>query len=208
MPLIHTIQTATGAKVGIWRITEPEEFFTGEVRVEREVHHPHKRLQHLAARYLLHVLEPSFPLDRIRISASGKPYLPGHSFFFSLSHSGDYAASIVSGEGPSGVDVERISSKAERVKHKFLRPEELSFISPSEPLAHLTLCWCVKEAVFKWYGGPGIDFREDIRLAPFPLLESGSLQAAFRHGALGHRLTVEYTRRESYQLAWVTGHPA
>ena len=34
---------------------------------------------------------------------------------------------------------------------------------------HLTLLWCCKEAVFKWYGSGGIDFKDNIHLKPIEL---------------------------------------
>jgi len=203
MPLIHTIQAAAGAKVAIWNIKEPEEFFSERVQVERVVHHPHKRLQHLAARYLLEVLEPSFPTRNIRVSTAGKPYLPGNSCYFSLAHSGDYAVAILSTQGPVGIDVEKVSTKIERIAHKFLRPEELAFISPEDRINHLTLCWCAKETIVKWYGKGGIDFRENIRLAPFSVSSKGVMQASFSKDGHTSLLSLQYLGESGYQLAWL-----
>lgn len=205
MPLVRTIQTAAGAKIAIWRITEPEEFFRERVRVEGAVHHRAKRLQHLAARYLLEELEASFPTRSIRVSGAGKPYLPDDSFHFSLSHSGDFAVAIVGRQGAVGIDVEKITPKVERVAAKFLRPEELAFISQEHRRDHLTLCWCIKETAIKWFGKGGVDFRENVRLTPFPLSIEGMTWATFHKEGSAIRIPVGYLRMDGYQLAWTPG---
>ena len=68
MPLVyqHTINSAT--KVGLWHIEEGEDFFLERVPLKRDVSHPHKRLQHLAGRYLLPTLFEDFPLSEILIT--------------------------------------------------------------------------------------------------------------------------------------------
>jgi len=55
----HTINATT--KLGIWQIEEEESFFLAKVPLQRNITHPHKRLQHLAGRYLLQYLFPDFP---------------------------------------------------------------------------------------------------------------------------------------------------
>ena len=67
----HNINEST--KLGIWKIEEPEEFFLAEVPLNRAITHPHKRLQHLAGRYLLKYLFPDFPYTEIVIADTRKP---------------------------------------------------------------------------------------------------------------------------------------
>lgn len=203
MPLIHAIQTGAGAKLAIWYITEPEEFFRSRVDVERVVHHPHKRLQHLAARYLLTELEPDFPTAEIRVTKAGKPYLPGHRFHFSLAHSGEYAAAILSTSHLVGIDIELISPKIERVASRFLDLDELAFLSETQRTAHLTLCWCAKEAVVKWYGAGGVDFRENIHLDPFSPETAGRINGRFCKDRVSATLSLDYMQQRRYQVAWL-----
>ncbi len=125
MPIFfqHTINEFT--RLGIWKIEETEEFFKGNVPQHRDVTHPHKRLQHLAGRFLLQFLFPDFPYELIRIADTRKPYLPGEQYHFSISHCGDYAAAIVSKNNRVGIDIEIPVPKIERVKNKFLNEEEM-----------------------------------------------------------------------------------
>ena len=96
MPVFFQQQINENTRLGIWKIEETEDFFKGNVPLHRDVTHPHKRLQHLAGRFLLQFLFPGFPYELIQIADTRKPFLPGEEFHFSISHCGDYAAAIVS----------------------------------------------------------------------------------------------------------------
>lgn len=172
MPLFFQQQLDADTRLGIWKIGEEAAFFEREVVGQRQVTHPHKALQHLAGRYLLRLLYPDFPLSAIRIADTRKPFLEDERYHFSLSHAGDYAAALVSRTKRVGVDVEEVSAKVERVQHKFITQEEADVLqagtggAPRE-VSHqqlVTLAWSVKEAVFKWYGLGGVDFRAHIEL--------------------------------------------
>ncbi|HVX51137.1 MAG TPA: hypothetical protein VHB48_13310, partial [Chitinophagaceae bacterium] len=95
MPLFYQHNINQTTRLGIWKIEEPEGFFAG-VPLQRTITHPHKRLQHLAARWLLQHLFPDFPYSEIIIADTRKPYLPDEQYHFSISHTGDYAAAVVS----------------------------------------------------------------------------------------------------------------
>ena len=120
MPLVYQQNINESTKLGVWHITEPEDFYLEHVPLQREISHPNKRLQHLAARYLLKELYPNFPYELIRIADTKKPFLEDETYHFSISHCGSYAAVIVSTDHRVGVDVELITPKVEKVKHKFL----------------------------------------------------------------------------------------
>ncbi|MBP9606483.1 MAG: 4-phosphopantetheinyl transferase, partial [Ferruginibacter sp.] len=106
MPLVYQQNINDDTKLGLWRIEEPENFFLQFVPLQKKITHPHKRLQHLAGRFLLRKLFPHFPLKLIKIAETRKPFLPGEQYHFSISHCGDYAAVIVSSKYRVGVDVE------------------------------------------------------------------------------------------------------
>ena len=101
-----TSNQRTTRRLGIWKIEETEEFFKGNVPQHRDVTHPHKRLQHLAGRFLLQFLFPDFPYELIQIADTRKPFLPDEQYHFSISHCGDYAAAIVSKDKRVGIDIE------------------------------------------------------------------------------------------------------
>ena len=209
MPLIRTIQMDQGTRLGVWKIGEQEHesFFRSRVNISPEIHHPHKRLQHFAGRYLLLELFPDFPIKEIRVMNSRKPVLQCNSFHFSISHCRDYVAAIVSKKAAVGIDIEAMQPKIEKVAHKFLRPEERAFMDPHHTLAHKTICWSAKEAVYKWYGLGSIDFKEHIQLEPFLFQPAGFISCNFNRLDTNARLYLQYYIMEGEEgmcLAWTT----
>ncbi|MBX3253167.1 MAG: 4'-phosphopantetheinyl transferase superfamily protein [Chitinophagaceae bacterium] len=211
MPLFYQHNINESTKLGVWRIEEPEIFFLQQVSLQREITHPHKRLQHLAGRYLLKFLFPGFPHELIEIAGTRKPYLPNEMYHFSISHCGDYAAAIVSTSRRVGIDIEIPTSKVERVRHKFLHAVEWEGVEKSslydaagERMKKLTLLWSAKEAVFKWYGNGEIDFSEHIRLQTEQLMISGEgiIDASFLKQAPIH-LRLPFRLFDRLCLVWV-----
>jgi phosphopantetheine--protein transferase-like protein len=166
MPLFYHANINEATKIAVWHIAEPESFFLKKVPLSNTITHWHKRLQHLAGRYLLQELFPVFPYHLIEIADTRRPFLPNEEYHFSISHCGDYAAVIVSTSSRVGIDIELISPKVERIKHKFLSEEEMKFDSqpPGTSSKLLTLLWSCKEAAFKWYGNGEVDFKKHIHL--------------------------------------------
>jgi 4'-phosphopantetheinyl transferase EntD len=201
MPLFYQHNINEHTRLGIWRIEEGEGFFLEKVPLKRDVSHPHKRLQHLAGRFLLPGLFADFPLEEIVIADTRKPYLENEKYHFSISHCGQFAAAIVSDSFRVGVDIEMVTEKIKRIQHKFLFRDEykladtewqkISGNKSEEDL--LTLLWSSKEAIFKWYSLGNIDFRENMRLSdrivrqdeeefilPFEFNKSGPIRVQIR----------------------------
>ena len=202
MPLFYQHIVNEHTKLAVWYIREEDRFFLEKVPLQREVSHPHKKLQHLAARYLLEILQPGFPFHLIEITDSRKPLLSSKEFHFSVSHCGDYAAAIVSDIHCVGIDVELITPRVERVKNKFLSDRELT-LSPESGNRFLTLCWSAKEAIYKWYGKGRVDFKSNIILDRLSRQNNqGLLEAHFEKGKRTD-LKVEYRFFENLCVAWV-----
>ena len=163
MPLFFRKDIDAETRLGIWKIEEGEDFYKNLVPQHRDVTHPHKRLQHLAGRFLLKYLFPYFPSHLIQIADTRKPFLVDEAFHFSISHCGDYAAAIVSRSCRVGVDIEIPAEKAQRIQHKFISNAEFENIAPVT-LVDFTQIWSAKEAVFKWYGQGEVDFKQHIQL--------------------------------------------
>lgn len=217
MPIIYQHNINEHTKLAVWHITEPESFFLQRVPLKKEVSHPHKRLQHLAGRYLLPALFPGFPLDAIRVADTRRPFLEDEQYHFSISHCDDYAAAIVSTTQRVGVDIESITPRIERVRHKFVTAEEWNFLSSGfgssgvrgareQGQGHpgfehrtlnfgtpelLTLLWSAKEVIFKWYGSGQLDFKTHMLLnGPLTTGEDGLMTMPFI-----------FSRREQISLA-------
>ena len=199
MPIFFQHQINETTRLGIWKIEEAEEFFKANVPQHRDVTHPHKRLQHLAGRFLLQYLFPDFPYELIKIADTRKPFLPEEQYHFSISHCGDYAAAIVSKDRRVGVDIEIPVDKIIRVRDKFLSPDEVASFG-SLDIDQLTMCWSAKEAVFKWDGEGGVDFRQQIHLQK-SANNTNQINCTFTKGKQV-KLTIELRRLKYIVLAW------
>ena len=204
MPIFFQQQINDNTRLGIWKIEETEDFFRSNVPQHRDVTHPHKRLQHLAGRFLLQYLVPAFPYELIQIADTRKPFLPNEQYHFSISHCGDYAAAIVSKKSRVGIDIEIPVEKISKIMHKFLSPgehETFNLIQPDKnKIPFATLLWSAKEAVFKWYGDGGVDFRKDIRLQK----QNEVTEMIYCHFLRGNSdLNINYRRFDHLVLAWV-----
>ena len=175
MPLIYEQQINHATKIGVWHIIEEENFFLEHVPLQRNITHPHKRLQHLAGRYLLRELFPEFPLSLIIIADTRKPFLEDDAFHFSISHCGNYAAAIVSTQNRVGVDIEIPHAKIEKIQHKFLSEKEKILLNKTDGnnIKMLTMAWSIKEAMFKWYGTGQVDFIEDMNISTINKTDAG-----------------------------------
>ena len=209
MPLFYQHNINDTTKLMVWHITENEEFFLSKVSITNKVMHPHKRLQHLAGRYLLHLLHPEFPFHLIEIAESKKPLLRNGELHFSISHCGDYAAVIVSKNEQVGIDVELITPKIELVKDKFLTEYELKLSAtiPDESNAMnykvLTLFWSSKEAIYKWYGKGALSFKRNIGMDElFFKNEEGFINAHFIKDKK-IELKIEFKFFDKLCLAWI-----
>jgi phosphopantetheinyl transferase len=216
MPLFYQQDINETTRLGVWQITEDESFFLEKVPLSREITHPHKRLQHLAGRYLLQFLFPEFPYDLIRIADTRKPYLEDEAYHFSISHCGNTAAALVSSSYRVGVDVEESTPKISRVLHKFLHPIELAWLNeqsglstqvfiddPLSPYLLPTLLWSAKESVYKWYGSGQIDFSEHIRLRPFAFNSNGIIPGDFCKPPALMSFPIQYKIFGNLCLSWV-----
>lgn len=226
MPIFFQKDIDEATRLAIWKIEEEESFFLQRVPLQREITHPHKRLQHLAGRYLLRYLFADFPISLIKIADTRKPFLEDEAYHFSISHCGGYAAAIVSKSKRVGIDIEQPTPKVEMIKHKFLHEEELNWQeemgneqlvtgsgqeaivskefnqSANQPINKLTLLWSCKEAIFKWWSYGAVDFSEMIRLQPFTLQPEGMIEGAFIAEET-YPLQLHYKIFDGLCLAWV-----
>lgn len=125
----------------------------------------------------------------IRHEPNGKPFVSLKNIEISVSHSFNIYAISLSRQR-HGMDIEQWGKKALRVREKFLSQEEEPLLSAFVTLTReqaATLLWSAKEAVFKAYDYPGLDFKDDINL----WIKGKSLQAQLTK--YGKKAEIEYT---------------
>jgi len=113
----------------------------------------------IAAKHSLETLlhqerDQRLPLSALSIlpDEHGRPLVEGMNTppAVSISHSGNYAAALASQDRQCGVDVQKISSKLEKVAQRFTSKQEMSLFSDNNnPLENLAIIWTTKEAIKK-----------------------------------------------------------
>ncbi len=209
MPLLLQKNIGAQTKLAVWKIEEPEAFFSETVHLNQEIKHPHKRLQHLAGRYILSLLFADFPFREILVNKAGKPYLLSNQYQFSVSHCADYAAAIISAEKQCGIDIELFSFKTELVKHKYLSYDELFYLDSLQKKQDLfpnqyalyTICWCAKEAVYKWWGKGKIDFKKNMQIQNIDI-ENQCIEVSFAAASFEVLLSINMVLFQQLSIVW------
>ena len=201
MPLVYQQNINAVTKIGVWHITEGEDYFLQQVPLQRTITHWHKRLQHLAGRLLLKELYPNFPVALIQIADTRKPYLENEPYHFSISHCADYAAVIVSKAFRVGVDVESKTAKIAGIIPKFLTAEECFLLPHGAINETATLFWSVKESIYKWNSRAGVDFKKHIAIRSI----SGDANQGIVHCMFNDavKLEVHFLHFNDNYLTWV-----
>ncbi len=210
MPLVYQQNINDETKIAVWHITETANFFLTHVPLQREISHPHKRLQHLAGRYLLKELYPDFPYELIKIAGTRKPFLENEAYHFSISHCGNYAAVIVSSQYRTGIDIEFFNEKLEKIKHKFLNANEGTLLQKTAGshasvfnVQLLIAAWSFKEAVYKWYGNGELDFKQHIHIENISFNEKeGKAHCRFLKN-VNVELLVHFIFFEDNCISWI-----
>jgi phosphopantetheinyl transferase (holo-ACP synthase) len=209
MPLVYQHTINNHSRLAVWKIEEPPYFFQEKTGLTVPAIHPVKQLQFMASRFLLSYIEPGFAHEEVRISKSGKPFLPNSPTRFSISHCGNYAAAIISEKSETGIDVEIITPKATKLTAKYLSDTELDLLpkTTDQILLHKfsTLCWSVKETMYKWDGIGGVDFKKHLEIKELPDTHCGIIKAVLKKDKLAE-LKIHYKIIGELILTWVM-HP-
>ena len=88
----------------------------------------------------------------IKYHENGKPYVEDEDLFFSLSHSGEYAACVTSSK-PVGIDIQQIVEIKDRTLSRFCTANELEYLRLSnDSKLDAIRFWALKESYLKASG--------------------------------------------------------
>ena len=170
MPIIDDLTLSPKTRVIIWEIDESIQDLESELilsedslkLLNQKKLDVHKK-QFLAIRNIFKLL--SIEDKEVKYDKAGRPIFSQNKTL-SISHSGNYAAVIISSHSV-GIDIEKISDKAIKIKDKFLQIE-LNY--PQELNNQISLVyWNIKESIYKAVGITGIDFKKNILALPLDI---------------------------------------
>lgn len=101
---------------------------------------------------------------KVAYAATGEPIFEGLEGSLSVSHCRGYVALARSHEGRCGIDIERLDRKFETIEDKYISSAERALAEGVDTVDFRAATWCAKEAVYKYLGREGVDFRRDMQV--------------------------------------------
>ncbi|PJB13998.1 MAG: hypothetical protein CO118_10890 [Flavobacteriales bacterium CG_4_9_14_3_um_filter_32_8] len=201
MPIYEIKNTSIPTKIGVWKITETTEELIESLENKGfdttnllETKNQQRLKQWLATRLLLIEF---FENVTIIYDDFGKPHLD-NNWFISISHSNEFVAISLNKEKSCGIDIEKISNKVERIKHKFLNPSDLKTVTS---LSDLTIYWAAKEALYKYYGQKEVLFIEHLFIENFSK-NSNSFKGKIKMSNFKLELNMSWEKIDEYILVY------
>jgi phosphopantetheinyl transferase len=150
-------------------------------------------------KYLLQKKFPNQPT--LNYDIHGKPYLENSSEFISISHSHNLLALAISSNNVA-IDIEIISDKAEKVKHKFLSEKELTETINCHSIVY-TIYWSAKEVLYKLNGKKGFSLKNDFTVLPFIFDQNGGeLKGLVKVSELKNEIRMLYFIKDNFVIVY------
>ncbi|MDR2810922.1 MAG: 4'-phosphopantetheinyl transferase superfamily protein [Tannerellaceae bacterium] len=191
---------------GVWKIEESSaELLSLLMRrdyplLPEDIRTEKRKQEWLAVRVLLkELLGRETP---VAYREDGAPYLPEIHIHLSISHTQGFAAVILNEQSPTGIDIEYLHPRIQKVRSRFMRPEEESMIDAQHETEHLLLCWCAKETLFKLMGAREVDFRTHLHIQPFAYKASGAILAAETRTPRSASYVLNYMVNKYFAMTW------
>ncbi len=172
MPLVFKKDFYPDIKLGVWRMDEDIEFFESNLDLyeeeldEIEPLTSKKKFEWLCSRYLLHILSGRKLRGPCIKDQYGKPYLKDSEYYISISHSFNMCA-VIASKNSIGVDIQKLVTKIERIKDKFIRSDENTAQQSEHHLEKLHIYWGAKESIYKAYGKKNLNFKDHMKILDF-----------------------------------------
>lgn len=155
MPVVLHRNIKPNTQLAVWKMSETlEELLHIGIVLSENTKSEKRQKEWICSRLLLDSIVPN---TKISYNKHGAPVLSDGSVI-SISHSHDYCAILLS-KHIAAIDLELISTKADRLKGQFITKEEEKFITKSE---RSTLLWCAKECLFKIHQQGNLNFKKDL----------------------------------------------
>ena len=212
MPLHYDKKINEHARVILWRIKEPVDWFLTQLHLDEEETRKYtefrtdlRRVHWLAYRHILKNVVNKGGNIRVRYDENSKPFIDLSDDHISVSHSGEYAAVIISHQHPVGIDIERVSPRLHKIADKFISHEETGKDLARMTTGELCLHWSAKEALYKLYGKRNLDFREHLRVLDPPARQQGLFTGLISNGGKESLCELFSKKVEDYVLVYAIG---
>ena len=188
MPIILHRNIDFNTQISIWKMSETiEDLLKSGLVIPENIKSNKRKKEWICSRLLLQKLSPN---ASIKYNQFGAPIL-SNGKAVSISHSKDYCVILISLQ-TAAVDIEFVSTKANRLKDQFISKEEKGLIKKSEIY---TLIWCAKECLFKIHQKGKLNFKEDLIINK---IEHSSINTSIKKT----KYKLHYEKFEDYFLVY------
>ncbi len=199
MPLIKKKNITPTIYLAVWEISETldellDDFIINENEIEsyKAITNEGRKKQWLVSRKLLFELSNKSDLW-IAHDDNRKPVLNDEHLSISISHTQNYVAILLGENIHLGIDIEKLTPRIHKIRHKFCSQDENEFLNNDENLLQrLYVIWSAKEALFKMYGKGNLDFRKNLHIQPFEFSPPGTLKTFIRCHTLDAEIDLFY----------------
>jgi len=213
MPLIKKNTIASNIHLAVWEISESlDELLRDFVINENEIvafdsiTNEGRKKQWLVTRKLLFELTND-PNLWITHDDNRKPILNDEQLGISISHTSNYVAILLGKNIKLGIDIEKLTPRIFKIKHKFCSKTENNYLADDESLlTRLYIIWSAKESLYKMYGKGNLDFRKNLYIHPFEFNPPGALKAHIKCNDLDAEVELYYDQIEDHVLVYGMNH--
>lgn len=198
MPIVYKEEDGASTLL-LWRIDEtPEQLYAQAAPADRlscvRFTDEARRCEHLAWRAALRTVLPG---AEVEYDGNGAPRIVGGNVFVSASHTRGIAAVLLS-DKKCAVDIEDTGRELSGVSRRYLSEHE-ALLPESHRDGFNTAVWGAKEALYKYSGRRGLDFRKDIAITTTDL-DGGLMRGCITQA---DETDIRLLHWESYLVAYI-----
>ena len=208
MPLLEHRNLSDHSEYGQWLIKETSDWFLERLNLHESEKDQldslkgRRKLEWLAARWLLHLMSGRLDRTACLKDPYGKPYLVDSSYHISMSHSNNRVAVIASPK-VVGIDIQKIVPKIKRIAHKFMSKKERESLYGQRDVEFMHLYWGAKECLYKGYGRKDLDFKKHLLVQSFPRSgRTGKTTGCIVKSDYRAEYDIYYEIKDSYVLVY------
>jgi len=194
---LHSKKQINNGIVALWKINESFDELVELIPAHwlKNIDLTQVSRHNLAARALANEVCPDF--DYLEKDAYGKPYFESALHKISITHAGEFAGFMLKEGEECGLDMEKVTTRIQRISSRFMREDELSY--KEHGLKGMYLVWCAKETMYKYYGMKALDFKEHMKVLPSSITNGhGTLIGQIKKGNYFKELKMEYSEFDNY----------
>lgn len=130
-----------------------------------------------------------------------RPFIKNSNLSISITHSYERIGIYLKESDPIGIDLQKLTDKVKRIRHKFLNLEEQKELNLNDTNA-LTIYWSLKEAAFKAYGINNIFLKDNIHILKCDM-SKGEAICKVQKDIYDKNLNLRFELKDNYALAYV-----